>query len=121
MCEKIFNSGFMSKILFVAVAGVCILFLQLKIEKLQSQLAAEKEQCQLLQSANKKQQENIEKLLLEHKKQEELILQAEQEKQALEQNYQAKQRQVHKSNDNASANWKTTKLPESILQIIKQQ
>lgn len=121
MCEKIFNSGFMPKILFITVAGLCILFLQLKIEKLQNQLAAEKEQCIILQTANQKQQETISRLVQKQKKQEKLILQSEQERQKLVQEYRAKQTKLHKSTDKASSLWKKTPLPENILQIIKQK
>lgn len=79
------------------------------------------QQCLVLQTANKKQQENITRLIQEQKKQEELILQAEQEKEKLVQEYRAKQTKLHKSTDTASLEWKKTPLPENILQIIKQK
>lgn len=119
MCKYIFNSGIMSKLLFAALAALCIWFLQMKIEKLQKTLTQKEEQCLVLQTANKKQQENISRLLQEQQKQEEILLQAMQERQMLVQKYQTRQNQIRNSNDKASADWKKTPVPQTILQILQ--
>ncbi len=121
MWKVILKSGFVGKIIICGFACLLFWFMQVRYERMQKQLAQKKEQCLILQNANKKQQENIAKLLQEQKKQEELILQAEQEKEKLMQEYRAKQIKLHKSTDTASLEWKKTPLPENILQIIKQK
>lgn len=119
MCKYVFNSGVMSKLLFAALAALCIGFLQMKIERLQKTLTQKEEQCLVLQNANKKQQENIRRLLQEQKQQEEILLQAMQEKEKLSRQYQSKQNQIRKSNDKASVDWKKSELPQSVLQVLK--
>lgn len=121
MWKAILESGFVGKIIICSMACLLFFFMQARYERAQKALAQKEEQCLVLQTANKKQQENIARLQKEHQKQEELLLQAEQEKEKLVQAYQKKLAQVHQSTDTASQNWKQTKIPESILQILKQK
>lgn len=121
MWKAIFESGFVGKIILCGLACLLFCFMQFRLERTQKALTQKEEQCLVLQNANQKQQENIEKLLQEQKKQEELFIHAEQEKEKLIQEYGTKQMKLHKSIDTASINWKKTPLPENILQIIKQK
>ena len=109
--------------IFPAIFVLCICFafcfLQIRLEQTQKNVAEKEEQCKILQNTNKKQQENITRLVQEQKKQEELFLQAEREKQRLMQSYQKKQAQFYQNNDEESTNWKQTKIPASVLQILK--
>lgn len=91
MWKAILESGFVGKIIICGFACLLFWFMQIRYERMQKQLAQKEEQCIILQTANKKQQENIAKLLQEQKKQKELLLQAEQEKEKLVQEYRAKQ------------------------------
>lgn len=120
MCKYVFNSGIMAKLLFAVLAALCIGFLQMKIEKLQKTLTQKEEQCLILQNANKKQQENIARLVQEQKQQEEILLQAVQEKEKLNRQYQTRQNQVRKSTDKASTDWKQGKIPDNILKVLRQ-
>lgn len=95
--------------------------MQLRLEHFQRKLAQKEEQYQLVLFANKKQQENINQLLQEQKKQEELLLQMEREKQNFVHTYRAKQAQLYKRTDQESAAWKQTKIPEPVLQILKEK
>lgn len=119
MWKAILESSFIGKILFCGLVCLLFCFMQARYERVQKGLAQKEEQCLVLQTANKKQQENIAKLLQEQKKQEELLLQAEKEKEKLAQAYRKKLAQVHQSTDKASQNWKQTKIPDTILQILE--
>lgn len=121
MWKTLFDSSFLGKALLGLLVCAVFYFMQIRLTHTQAELAQKEEQCLLLQNANKKQQENIAKFVQEQKKQEELILQAEQERQKLLEKSQAKQATLHKSTDTASTNWKNTPLPETILQILREE
>lgn len=119
MWKALFESSFIGKILFYGLVCLLIWFMQARLERMQKNLAQKEEQCIILQNANQKQQENIVQLVQEHQKQAELLVQAEQEKQKLVHVYKKKQRQFYISSDKESTNWKQTKIPEPVLQILK--
>lgn len=119
MWKFLSESNFIGKILFYGLVFLLIWFMQARLERMQKHLAQKEEQCHILQQANKKQQENLDMLVQEHQKQAELLVQAEQEKQNLVHAYQKKQRQFYISSDQESLNWKQTKIPEPVLQILK--
>lgn len=95
--------------------------MQLRFEIVKKQLVQKEEQYFVLQNVNKKQQESIARLQHEQQKQQEIILQAEQEKKKLVQEYRAKQKQVYKSNDKESLDWKQGKIPDQVLQILRRE
>lgn len=119
MWKAIFESSFTGKILLGALVCLLVWFMQFRLERVQAELAQKEEQCIVLLNANKKQQETITRLVQEQAKQEKILMQAEQERQILLQKYQTKQKQVYKSTDKKSTDWKQSKIPESVLQILK--
>lgn len=121
MWKFLSESKFLGKLVVILAGCFAFWLMQSRLENTQKALAQKEEQCIILQNANKKQQENITRLLQEQAKQEKLLVQAEQEKEKLVQAYHKKLAQVHQSTDTASQNWKQTKIPESILQILKQK
>lgn len=118
---KICSSKGTLPFLFILFLCAVLWLMQLRLERSQRNLAQKEEEYRIVLSANKKQQENINRLIQEQKKQEKLLLQTEREKQNLVHTYRTKQAQVYKRNDQKSAEWKQTEIPEPVLQLLKEK
>lgn len=118
---NIFNSGFMTKFLFFALAGMCIWLLQLKVEYLQAQNRQKESQIANLQQTLASQENAMQRLVHEYEKQEQQLIAYEQQKQVLERKIRAKKQALIKNEDEASRAWKDETIPLPILAILQGQ
>lgn len=122
MCMKyLFNGSIMAKLVFIALAGLVVWFLQEKIETLQAKNKLKDTQIANLQQIADKQQNAVASLLAQSRKQEEQLLLLEKQRQELERQTKAKKRALARSTDEASKTWKEQKLPQAILEILAKQ
>lgn len=117
--NTIFNSGFMAKLLFFAMAGACILILQLKVERLQAQNKEKETQISNLQQTLANQENALQTLVREHEKQEQELLAFAKQKQNLEKEISMKKQAVMKSSDEKSRAWKNEEIPLPVLAILQ--
>lgn len=116
--KYLFNGSIMAKLVFIALAGLVVWFLQEKIETLQAKNKLKDTQIANLQQIADKQQNAVASLLAQSRKQEEQLLLLEKQRQELERQTKAKKRALARSTDEASKTWKEQKLPQAILEIL---
>lgn len=117
--NTIFNSGFMTKILFFTMAGVCICFLQLKNEKLQTQNKQKDAQILSLQLTLSSQENAIKTLVQEKERQEQDLIAYETQKQDLERKISLKKQAVLKISNEKSRAWKEEEIPLPVLAVLQ--